>query len=67
MVGPRSNDRNVGDPIPELILPSSRANGKASARISSTGVNAIMLLCQKMVFNFGRSASGRYAPAFTGR
>src|SRR6266478_4553810 len=34
---------------------------------SRIGANPVMLLCQKIVLSFGRSASGRYAPAFTGR
>src|ERR1700704_4436259 len=34
--------------------------------ISRMGEKAITLLCQKMVLSFGRSVSGRYAPAFTG-
>src|ERR1700740_1614928 len=34
---------------------------------SSTGEKPMMLLCQKIVLSLGRSASGRYAPAFTGR
>ncbi len=34
---------------------------------SRMGEKPMTLLCQKIVFNFGTSASGRYAPASTGR
>src|SRR5712664_44743 len=57
----------VALPATAGVIQELEAGDQASIGNSRIGLKPIMLLCQKMVLSLGRSASGRYAPAFTGR
>src|SRR5262245_25950701 len=61
----------TASPLPDGLTKVAEAGEKRGVQdatlASRIGLKATMLLCQKMVLSFGRSASGRYAPEFTGR